>query len=375
MLWLLIPAWSHGQLSFDGLKDKLKFTADVRMRAEEDFNYTNASGMEVADRFRFRSRVRFGTTFQFNEHISFGLRIRAGNISDQQSPHVTWGGSEDAPWSMGFDKAYIKGDYGTWWWWAGKNDFPFYSVADEMFWDQDVTPEGLAVGGNLKATDQWALKPTGGFFILRNASAGFLENEATLAAAQLAATGTMSKIDINVAAGYFAFSNMPNLPDGTQNDTLDYGHFVVDAKVTIKSKIPVAIGGDMMLNTEDYRDDSLIVATGLEEDKMGFVVFAEVGSLKAKGNWLAAVYYAHIEKYAAVDYLAQDDWVRWGFPNNATGTRSSNLQGPEFRLGYAFGPKFNILGRLYLVNGISPATPTSEKEAANRFRIDLNIGF
>jgi hypothetical protein len=296
-----LPLFSGAQLSFDGLKDKLKFTADVRMRAEEDFNYTNASGTEVDDRFRLRSRVRFGTTFQFNEHISFGLRVRAGNINDQQSPHITWGGSEDAPWSLGFDKAYIKGDYGKWWWSVGKNDFPFYPVVDEMFWDQDVTPEGLALGGNLKANDQWALKPTGGFFILRNASAGFLENESTLAAAQLAATGIMSKIDVNVAAGYFAFSNMPNLPDGTQNDTLDYGHFVVDAKVSIKSKIPVAFGGDVMLNTEDYSDDSLIVATGLEDDKLGFVLFAEVGSLKAKGNWVAAIYYAHIENYAAVD--------------------------------------------------------------------------
>jgi hypothetical protein len=300
--------------------------------------------------------------------------LRTGNILDQQSPHISWGGIENGPWSVAFDKAYIKGDYGKWWWSAGKNDFPFYSVSDELYWDQDVTPEGLTLGGILKANDQWTFKPTGGFFVIRNANAGFLEHNSTLAALQAAATGTFSRLDLNLAAGYFMLSNLPNLPDGTQNDTLDYGHFIVNAKIALKSKLPLAVGGDVIINTQSYDDDSLIVATGLQDQTFGFVVFAEVGSLKAKGNWLAAIYYAHIEKYAAVDYLAQDDFVRWGFPNNATGTRSSNLQGPEFRLAYAFGPKFNVVGRLYLVQGVQPATPASTTEKANRFRIDLNIG-
>jgi len=34
-------------------------------------------------------------------------------------------------------------------------------------------------------------------------------------------------------------------------------------------------------------------------------------------------YYAHIEKYAVIDYLAQDDWVRW---ENSNMTRSSNFK-------------------------------------------------
>lgn len=123
---MTVPSFSNAQLSFDGLKDKLKFTGDVRARAEYDFNYTKSDSTEADDRFRLRSRVRFGTTFQYNEHYSFGIRLRAGNIADQQSPHTSWGSSgEDAPWSVGFDKAYIKGDYGKFWYSLGKNDFPF----------------------------------------------------------------------------------------------------------------------------------------------------------------------------------------------------------------------------------------------------------
>jgi hypothetical protein len=373
---MAVPLFTNAQVSFDGLKDKLKFTADVRARAEYDFNYLKSDSTMADDRFRLRSRVRFGAVYQYNEHYSFGLRMRAGNVKDQQSPHTTWGSSgEDAPFSMGIDKAYVKGDYGKWWWSAGKNDFPFYSVADEMFWDADVTPEGFALGGNLKANDHWSFKPTGGYFILENGSAGFLKNDATMGAVQLLATGALSKMDLNVAAGYFAFNNIYNYPDATQTDTLDYGNFVVDLKIGLKTKIPIAFGGDVMINTTDYSADSLIVKSGLQDDKTGFVIFAELGSLKDKGNWLVGLYYSHIEKYAVVDYLAQDDWVRWGFSNGASGTRSSNLGGEEIRLGYAFGPKFNILGRMYLVKGISASSPTSTIEEANRFRIDFNIGF
>ncbi len=372
---LSVPQSGNAQLSFDGLKDKLKFTGDVRARAEYDFNYTKSDSTEADDRFRLRSRVRFGTTFQYNEHYSFGIRFRAGNLADQQSPHISWGSSgEDAPWSVGIDKAYIKGDYGKFWYSLGKNDFPFYAVADELFWDNDVTPEGVALGGVLKANDQWSFKPTAGYFLIKNASAGFLKDDATLGAIQLAATGAMSKIDLNVAAGYFAFSNMPNYPDGTQTDTLDYGVFVVDLKVGLKTKIPIAFGGDLMLNTTDY-SASTRIDTAFKDQKTGFDVFVELGSLKDKGNWMVAIYYAHIEKYAVVDYLAQDDYLRWGFPNNATGTRSSNFSAPEFRLGYAFGPKFNVLGRFYLAKGIAKASTAKVLEEANRFRIDFNIGF
>ena len=96
--------------------------------------------------------------------------------------------------------------------------------------------------------------------------------------------------------------------------------------------------------------------------------------LKDKKNYMLGVYYAHIEKYSVVDYFAQDDWLRWGY-SSASGTRSSNFDGVELRAGYAFGPKFNLLARTYLCNGIVANTPQSDIETADRFRLDLNIAF
>ncbi len=99
-----------------------------------------------------------------------------------------------------------------------------------------------------------------------------------------------------------------------------------------------------------------------------------MGSIREKNQWLIAYIYAHIEKYAVVDYFAQDDWHRWGF-SGATGTRSSNFVGHEIRLAYAIGHKFNIMLRTYFVEGIAKATPASQIEQANRIRLDINIGF
>lgn len=375
LVYLIMPALSFAQLSLDQLKDKIKFTGDVRARAEHDWDYLKSDSTTADDRFRLRSRARIGATYQLNPHISFGLRIRAGNMNDQQSPHQTWGSSgEDAPWTIGFDKAYMRGDYSKFWFWIGKNDFPFMPVADELYWDNDVTPEGFALGGILKAAEHWTLKPAAGFFIIKSANAGFLKNEATMTGIQLAASGALQKFNVDLAAGYFAYNNMPNYPDGAQTDTLDYGHFVGDLKIGLKTKIPIAFGGDVMLNTADYSTHTRI-DTNFRDQKTGYDIFVEVGSLKDKGNWMAAIYYAHIEKYAVVDYLAQDDYVRWGFPSPATGTRSSNFASPEFRLAYAFGPKFNIMGRMYLAKGIEKASTAKVLEVANRFRLDLNLGF
>ena len=92
----------------------------------------------------------------------------------------------------------------------------------------------------------------------------------------------------------------------------------------------------------------------------------KLGSLKERGDWLAAYYYARIETFAVNSSFAQDDWVRWG---SATETRASNLKGHELRFAYAFEKNINLVARLYLVEAITTA------EDGNRFRVDLNFKF
>jgi hypothetical protein len=115
---------------------------------------------------------------------------------------------------------------------------------------------------------------------------------------------------------------------------------------------------------------------GMDNERTGFVTSLSYGSAENKGDWQIGYRYAQIQKYSVVDYFAQDDWVSWSFPDNTPGTRSSNFMGHEFQATYAFGPGFNLVTRLYLVQGIKKNDPADiSRESADRVRIDLNIGF
>lgn len=352
--------------------DKIKFNADLRTRTEYDWMNITAAGDTNDNRLRLRTRARFGFTYQYNEKVEFGMRLRAGNAADQQSPHVSFGTpGESAPIGLAFDKAYIKVNYKGLWATTGKNTYPFY-YHNELFWDEDVTPEGIATGYDWKIGNTTHVKPTVGFFFISSTGKPF-DTDVTLKAAQLHVNVAKNKSEINIASGIFSINDLPNLPDGTGTFKIDYKMVVSNLKYTYKSKIPIAITADIMLNLENYTD-STIIANQHQDQTTGYVVGAELGQLKDKKNYMLGVYYAHIEKYSVVDYFAQDDWLRWGY-SSASGTRSSNFEGVELRAGYAFGPKFNLLARTYLCNGIVANTPQSDIETANRFRLDLNIAF
>jgi hypothetical protein len=150
---------------------------------------------------------------------------------------------------------------------------------------------------------------------------------------------------------------------------MDYGIWVVGIKAAFKgTPKPWSLGVDFMRNTKEY--PSALFNAG---QKTGYVFGANLGRLKEKKDWLIGYYYAHIEKFAVVARPAQDDWLRWG---STTDTRSSNFEGHEFRLAYAFGPSWNVMLRVYLVEGIELESATAvSREDGKRARLDFNIGF
>ena len=98
----------------------------------------------------------------------------------------------------------------------------------------------------------------------------------------------------------------------------------------------------------------------------GYVLLGTYGSLDKKNAWLVGYYYARIETFAVNNSYAQDDWVRWG---SASQTRSSDLRGHEFRFGWAFDEKMNLLTRVYIVDALTSV------EDGSRARVDFNYRF
>jgi len=348
---------------------KLKIYGDVRLRAESDWDSLQSDGTERADRDRLRVRGRIGFNYAYDEHISFGARLRTGNPQDQQSPHQTLGDEFETK-GVNFDRAFVQGTWKSGWVWGGKNVFPFWTQ-NELFWDEDVTPEGVAGGLIFKLGESAVrLKPAAAYFFMENSgSNNTWSDKAYVTAAQLALEAPLSKVDFSGAVGFYSFNDNPAPPDIALAD-MDYAIWVAGARAVFKTARPLGIGVDYMRNVEDYAPT---VFNG--DQDTGYVFQVSLGQLKQRKDWLIGYYYAHIEKFAVVARLAQDDWLRWGsaIPPD---TRSSNFEGHEFRIAYAFGTSWNVMLRVYDVEGIELESPTAVTlEDGMRARLDFNIAF
>ncbi len=365
ILLLCFAVYTPAAAQQDTGKD-LKFYADFRFRAELDRDSRSSDGTTRDDRDRLRFRARFGLNYQYDERISFGLRLRSGSSEATQSPHVTLG-DELTPKSFSIDKAFAKVAFEGGSMWLGKNSFPFWKQ-NEHFWDDDATPEGVAGSYQFALGEDASLTATGGYFVLDTPTSNTFGDQARFFAGQLAFKSDVGAASVEGAAGYFAFRENPDEPDPRLAD-LDYDIVAVGAKARLKvGGRSLDLGLDLMTNVKDYP------TTLFNNDQTtGYVASVKYGGLSSPGDLLFAYYYAHIEKYAVVARYAQDDWVRWG---SATATRSSNFSGHELRAAVALGSKNNIVARLYVVDGIErESSGATAKEDGVRFRIDWNIGF
>jgi hypothetical protein len=285
---------------------------------------------------------------------------------DQQSPHITLGDEFQAG-MIGIDKAFLKGKHKRLWWWLGKNTFPFWKQ-NELWWDDDVNPGGIALGWRIPASNRMTLMPSMGYFIVRDTTI----DQSALVAAQMAGEIKFVRMKLNFASGFFRFRNMRYVPD-QQSSILDYDNINSGVKLQFQTIRPITLGFDYLLNLKQYKANADLPEK-LKNETKGLVATVALGSLNSKGDFLVEYTYAQIGKFSVVDYLAQDDWIRWGFAN-ATGTRSSNFKGHEVRTAYAFGSTFNAEIRIYFVKGIVPQDVVSRRETGNRIRLDLNMKF
>ncbi|MDF1696389.1 MAG: putative porin [Saprospiraceae bacterium] len=353
-------------------RQQLNLFGDFRFRFEQDWNSLRQDSTYRHDRGRLRYRLRFGFNYQLNEHVIFGGRLRSGDLRNTQSPHVTLG-SDLTAHSVAIDRAFARVNYANMWFWMGKNNLPFWKE-NEMWWDDDITPEGVAMGGFFDHSKKLRIKPTFGYFLLNDLGRQLSEN-AYFLGGQLKLEYHHLNADVNLASGYFNFSNVPDKNDVTNSHTVDYKIINSSLEVKLKTQIPIAFGVDNFISLEDYSDDPIITGLQLDKEKIGYVASVKFGGLNKQGNVLFSYYYANIPKYAVVDFLAQDDWLRWDL-GNAIGTRSSNFKGHEFRLAYSISRGVNLVSRAFFASAIKNEFVAQEAlETSNRFRIDINFKF
>lgn len=346
----------------------LTVNGDVRVRYESDWDSHTTAGALRTDRERGRVRLRATAAYKFSDAWSFGARLRSGNTQSQQSPHLTFtandGPSDDLQFSL--DRYFVQYKQGAFTGWAGRNSSPFWQQ-NELFWDEDITPTGIAGTFDAKQSDGATLTTTAGAFALPD---GVNRFHGHLFAGQLKYTKPLAGAQqLILAGGLHAFDGQTGARLlRNRNGERDYLVGVLSGQWTVPvESVPVAFGIDVFKNFQDYSAaDAAPLSSANTDETLGYVFSVQAGQLKKPGQWLAAYFYAHVETFATNASYAQDDWARFG---NGPQSDVTDIKGHEFRVAYALTKDLNLMARLFLIDAITTI------QDGKRFRLDLNWKF
>ena len=305
----------------DSLKwiEKVKLSGDFRYRHET----IEAENDGKPDRHRNRIRARIGLKAKVNDEWDLGFRL-AGGSEDPVSTNQTLSGSFS---SKGFwiDRAYldyhptaIENLHVV----AGKMGNPFYKVGkNQLIWDGDLSPEGLAVKHKIKITQSDELFVNGGGFFVTESSSS--DSDMSLWGAQ---GGLKHKLDKNTyvlgGISYYDYGNIKGAEDLDVSkskffgNSSDGGVFVNDYDIvelfaeagTKIDKTPVAAYGNYVKNcVADTSGDT------------GWLAGFKINKAKKPGSWEFSYDYRELQKDAVVGAFSDSDFIGGG--TNGKGSR------------------------------------------------------
>lgn len=132
---------------------KVTFKGDVRYRHEEisDDSLSNVQGVglrQTADRYRDRIRARLSLEAQVTDSLLAGIGFTTTEGSDPRSGNQSLTGVFSKK-ALDLDLAYIDWKFASWGDVIfGKMKQPFFKPGQSFFWENDITPEGVAINLN-----------------------------------------------------------------------------------------------------------------------------------------------------------------------------------------------------------------------------------
>ena len=126
--------------------DRVALSADFRYRHEDTSDDTlNSAGVRTADRDRDRIRARMSAKLQATQDVTLGMGIATSEGGDPRSTNQTLG-DEFTHKNVALDLAYFDWSFADWGHLiGGKMKQPFFKPGQNLFWDVDINPEGLAL--------------------------------------------------------------------------------------------------------------------------------------------------------------------------------------------------------------------------------------
>ena len=356
--------------------DTLSFKGDLRYRYEAigDDAKTDSDGDRYT-RERNRIRARLGAEAKIDDKLKAGMELSTGQ-TDPVSGNQTLGdgfGKKDMKLSLAYADYSFLGDqadelHAI----AGKMKNPFLTMPEDLVWDGDATPEGVAVKGQV-GRGMATLMANGGYLWVQERSA---EDDLLLYAGQVAAKlQFMPEISLTAGASVYAFQDVEGY------DVLDweeknnaYGNSTVDGTVedgttnkAWKTEFLPVVGFVQLDLWVAGKPLSLYVQelTNTEADDLdrGHMAGLALGKAKNPRTWEVGYSYAELEKDATLGMLTDSD--RWGGGTDGKGHRvygkyqiTKNLQ----------------LAATYLV-GEKKIADASKTTDYDRFQLDVSVHF
>lgn len=348
---------------------KLKWSGDLRYRYE----YIDDDGADSDARHRNRIRARLGLTAQVNDEWDLGFRIATGNGEVSGDP-VSTNQTLDEAFSkkpiwldqafLGYHPQWFKGFAVL----GGKMENPFYRVGkNELIWDSDLTPEGVALTYGLPLSEQTSLTwAAGGFWVNEESSGG----DTSLWGLQGYVKHQFDKPTYVLGgAGWYDYGNIQGeeslANEWNDNATaffgntatagnlfaLDYDLFELFAEFgTEVAKLPVAVFGNYVQNT------------AADDEDTGWLVGLQLNKAKDPGTWQFEYDYRDLERDAVVGQFSASDFIGGG----------AGGQGHRFAFTYMLA-KNVAAGLTYFMDEFD--RPGIEDENYDRVQVDLALKF
>ncbi len=356
--------------------DSITFKGDLRYRYEsiDDDSKLNAD-KETYTRQRDRIRARLGAEAKCNDNLKAGIELSTG-LSDPISGNQSLGdgfGKKDFKLNMAyFDYNFFGDDPNEVQAIAGKMKNPFIAMPDDLVWDGDLTPEGLAVKSQL-----------GGGFATLLANGGYMwaqersdKDDLMLYAGQAAVKlQFVPEIGLTLGASYYGYRDIQGYDViDWESKNNSYGNSTVNGTVSgsttnkawaseftpvvyfaqldlwVAGK-PLAIYGQELSNGDANNNNE------------GQLYGVTLGKAKNPKTWEVGYSHAELEKDATVGMFTDSD--RWG---GGTDGRGHKVYG-----------KYQIMKNLqgavsYFIDQKTISDPAKEKDY-NRLQLDLVASF
>ncbi len=343
--------------------ETLKWAENISLYGDFRYRHEQIDGDNTSQRDRHRIRARVGLKGKIDDEWSFDLRLATGSDDPTSTNQDLDGGFSSK--DIWLDRAYltykphhIEGLSVV----AGKISNPFYTVGkNQLIWDGDLNPEGIAFKYTRKLNDATSLFANGGGMWVEERGS---DTDTSLWGIQGGLTHAL-KNDSKLTGGtsYFKYGNIQGKPaiGAFLGNTSDGGVYAYDYELlelfgeyaTKLGDVPVSLYGDYVVNT----------ASGVSDDT-GWLIGTTYNKASAPGTWQAGYEYRDIERDAVLGRFNDSDFIGGG----------TDGKGHKFSFKYALA-KNVAAGATYFLNKRDADGGDKRDDTYRRLQLDVEMKF